>query len=281
MPRAGLLPLFIAGLFSVAIGAQTPPAATSTQKGPGAQTFAYEVVSVKPSKPAAAQGVQMWWRTTPDGFSASGTTVENLMVDAFGLLLTDQIVNLPAWGSSDRLDIEAKMDEDTSAAFKKLSKDEKRSQNEQMLQSMLADRFQLKVHHETRDLPIYELVAAKSGLKMTESPGKTNSGWSMGNGSFQGKAVPIDSFVFSLSNEVSRLVVNKTGLKGNYEIALKWAPDEMRASADASNAASSSSADSGPSIFAALEEQLGLKLVSSKGPVDVIVVDHIERPSQN
>jgi uncharacterized protein (TIGR03435 family) len=255
------------------------PASSANAASPAA--FSYEVVSVKPSNPVGAQGVEMWWRSTPDGFSAMGTTVENLMIDAFGLLLTDQIVNLPAWGSSDRIDIEAKMDDDTAAAFKKLSKDEKRSRDEQMLQSVLADRFQLKTHHETRDLPIYELVVAKSGLKMTASPEKTTSGWSMGRGQFSGHAVPLDNFVFSLSNEVSRLVVNKTGLTGNYEITLKWTPDEMRASADSSNAASPAPGESGPSIFAALEEQLGLKLVSTKGPVDVIVVDHVERPSEN
>jgi uncharacterized protein (TIGR03435 family) len=210
-----------------------------------------------------------------------GTTVQNLMISAFGLLMPEQIVNLPAWGSSGGFDIDAKMDEDTAAAYKKLSRDEKRSQHEQMLQSLLADRFQLKFHHETRDLPIYELVTAKGGPKMTESPDKTNSGWTMGRGSFAGKAVPIDSFVFSLANEVGRLVVNKTGLAGNYEIDLKWTPDEMQASANPSGSGSTASSESGPSIFAALEEQLGLKLVSTKGPVDVIVVDHLDHPSEN
>jgi uncharacterized protein (TIGR03435 family) len=82
--------------------------------------------------------------------------------------------------------------------------------------------------------------------------------------------MPLDSVANSLSNETGRIVIDKTGLTGNYDLTLKWTPEQQR-TAD----------DSGPSVFTALEEQLGLKLVPAKGPVDTIVVDHIERPSEN
>jgi uncharacterized protein (TIGR03435 family) len=86
----------------------------------------------------------------------------------------------------------------------------------------------------------------------------------------------MEGIVFGLSNIVGRQVIDKTGLTGNYDFKLTWTPDEMSATPD-----SSASGDSGPSIFAAIEDQLGLKLVSAKGPVEVIVVDHIEKPSAN
>ena len=257
------LALLAAGTVALAAAAlaQTAPQA------PPAQAFAYEVASVKPHK--AGDG-SMWWRTAPDGFSASGVSLENLIMDAYGLVMPDQLSGLPEWAKSDSFDIEAKMDEDTAAALKKLPGVEYRRQYGLMMQSLLADRFQLKVHHETRDLPVYNLVIAKDGLKMKQAPAHGSAGYSMSNGRLEGNAVPMDSLVFSLANDVGRFVINKTGLTGNYAITLKWTPFDQ-----------SAQAETGPDIFAALEEQLGLKLVSAKGPVDTIVVDRVEKPSPN
>jgi uncharacterized protein (TIGR03435 family) len=191
------------------------------------------------------------------------------MVSAFGILTPDQIEGLPGWGDSAQFAIEAKMDEDSATAFEKMTKKERVHAQQQMLQGLLADRFRLSIHHESREKPVYDLVVAKSGSKLAESPAG-NGGYSMGNGQLTGKGITIDTLTFSLSNEVGRLVVDKTGLTGKYEMALKWTPDDAQGESDA-----------GPSIFAALEEQLGLKLVSAKGPVDTIVVDHAEKPSEN
>jgi uncharacterized protein (TIGR03435 family) len=167
------------------------------------------------------------------------------------------------------------MDADTVSALNKLARAERQSQRQQMFENLLADRFQLKFHHETRELPVYNLVVAKGGLKMQASTAEGSSS-SMNNSSLSGKGMPIEGISFSVSNVVGRQVVDKTGLTGKYDFTLTWTPDEMGAPSGAS-----ADADSGPSIFTALEEQLGLKLVPAKGPVDVIVVDHIERPSEN
>jgi uncharacterized protein (TIGR03435 family) len=139
-----------------------------------------------------------------------------------------------------------------------------------MLQAMLADRFALKAHRETRDLPIYELTVAKSGSKMKQTtPDSSGGSANYASGKVTAHQISIESVAANLSFAVGRVIVNKTGLEGGYDFALDYAPD----GADAS--------DTRPSIFTALEEQLGLKLEPARGPVDVIVVDQIERPTAN
>ena len=258
------LALFVGAALAVAaaVCAQSAPQAAP------AQPLAYEVVSIKPHQASADDG--MWWRYTPDGFSTSGTPLKNLIMGAYELIMPDQLSGLPGWADSDPFDIQAKMDEDAAAAFQKLPLKEQRHRHDLMLQSMLADRFQLKVHHEVRELPVYDLVIAKDGLKMKQAVADPRSGWVMYDNRIFGKSVPIDSFSDNLSNVVGRIVIDKTGLKGNYAVALKWTPDGQQ-----------ETADSGPGIFAALQEQLGLKLVPAKGPVDTIVVDRVEKPSPN
>jgi uncharacterized protein (TIGR03435 family) len=254
--------------------AQTAPAPATAAPATG-KPLAYEAVAIKPHKTVLDNNMSS--RGTVDGFSTSGMTIPVLLQSAFNLKTRDQIIGLPSWAASDSFDIEAKMDADTAAALQKLPKEERRPARQQMMQALLADRFQLKVHHESRELPIYNLVAAKSGVKMKSST-SDSSGSSMSDKSFTAHGLPLEAIVFYFSNIVGRQVVDKTGLTGNYDFTLTWTPDEMRAPSDASAA---TAADSGPSIFSAIEEQLGLKLVSAKGPVDVIVVDHVERPSEN
>ena len=256
-------------LAAAALAALAAGCAKSAPQGTTAQLATYEVVSIKPHQ-ANANGSIWEWRTADDGFSASGVALKNLIMNAYGLTMPSQISGLPGWADSDGFDIEAKMDEDTTAALKKLPKEERVRQNGLMMQSLLADRFQLKIHHETKALPVYDLAIAKGGLKMKKAPADEPEGYSVGSGRLEGKSVPIDSFMGSLAYEVGRLVVNKTGLTGSYSITLKWTPDGEQ-----------ETADSGPSIFAAIKEQLGLKLVPAKGPVDTIVVDRVEKPSPN
>jgi uncharacterized protein (TIGR03435 family) len=242
-------------------------AQSAPQAAPG-NTLVYEVVSVKPHQITADGGT--WWRTTSDGFSASGIGLENMITTAYGLVMPDQISGLPGWAHSDTFDVEAKMDEDTAAAMKALPKPDFKRVYLSMMQSLLADRFQLKVHHETRELPVYNLVIAKGGSKLREAA-TDDKGWmSMSSKQMSATAVDIHSLTFSLANDVGRFVIDKTGLLGKYDFTVNWTPDDEQATAD-----------SGPDIFTALEEQLGLKLVPAKGPVDTIVVDRIEKPSPN
>lgn len=145
-----------------------------------------------------------------------------------------------------------------------------------MLQALLADRFTLKVHQETRELPIYTLVVAKGGPRF--QPSKIN-GTTINSGIAYITVVGSDHTVALLAEQLSRtlgrVVMDKTGLDGRYELTLKWATDEGGAGTGGS------SADAGPSIFTAIQEQLGLKLESGKGPIPILVVDHLEKPSEN
>jgi len=266
LPRPPVPKILIAAAFCAAYGllssAQTN---TPSPQGQPANPPAYEVVSVKPHKPVDGS---MWWRSVPDGFSTSGIGLDNLMMNAYGLIMPEQIVGLPGWADSATFDIQAKMDDETSAAVQKLSASERMRQQQSMMQALLADRFQLKIHRATKELPIYNLVIARGGSKLKEA-NAGESGWeSMSSSQFTAKAVSIEDLARSLSNDVGRIVVDKTGLTGKYDFTLKWTPDSQQ-----------ESADSGPSIFAALEEQIGLKLVPAKGPVQSIVVDRVEKPS--
>jgi bla regulator protein blaR1 len=152
-----------------------------------------------------------------------------------------------------------------------------------MEQSLLADRFRLKVHFETREMPVYALVVAKSGAKLNPAKNEESSRLST-LGNEQGSemtaiGVTLEQFVLSplLTGPAGgRPVVDQTGLKGAFDFTLKWTPEQMAASA----AAEEVGADA-PSLFTAIREQLGLLLLPSKAPVEVIVIDHIEQPSAN
>jgi uncharacterized protein (TIGR03435 family) len=165
-----------------------------------------------------------------------------------------------------------------------------------MLQSLLADRFRLTVHKETRVLPIYELVIAKSGPKLEETKGGDSDGKGpngvmrqgmmvMGSGSLSGQGLPMTSLVRLLSRQLSRTILDKTRLTGRYDIALHCASDEgsipPMPPGDAPAAPPPALESTGPSIFTALPEQLGLKLQATKGPVETVVIDRVERPSEN
>jgi uncharacterized protein (TIGR03435 family) len=243
-------------------------ATAAAPKDASTKPLAYDVIAIHPHKPDPNMG---WsWRSMADGFSASGITVESLVFSAYNLKVDDQLKGLPGWAGSERFDIQAKMDAPTVEMLRKLPREELSRERRLMLQALLADRFALRIHHESKDLPIYDLVVAKGGLKLKALTEEKPGGWSMGGGKFTGHGLTIAILASNLSGELSRMVVDKTALTGNYDITLKWTPDGEQ-----------ETATSGPSLFTALQEQLGLKLVSAKGPVDTIVVDHVERPSPN
>jgi uncharacterized protein (TIGR03435 family) len=249
------------------------------------KSVAYDVVSVRQNKSGAMNsGVR---------FPANGLTMTNmplmqLFMSAFGPRDQRSISGLPdwtGWMSSTRFDVEAKMDDDTLAALKKLSPEEATQERKQMIEQLLVDRFKLKVHHEMKELPVYALVVAKGGSKLKEadpnvhkSPGTEYHPGRMSHkdGELSGDATGIDRLVGYLSALADRQVVDQTGLTGKYDMTLKWLP--VRASQD--NESTDLDA-SRASIFTAVQEQLGLKLESTKAMTDMIVVDHIEMPSEN
>ena len=241
---------------------------------------AFDVVSIKPNK--SASGNNNSTSFSGESFSATNISVKMLLEDAYDVK-QDLIYGLPSWASSDRFDIHAKIVEPDLELLKKLTP----KQAEGMLQAILVDRFQLKVHTETKTLPVYEMVVVKDGPKFKASApegspeDKSLNGVARGAMTFQstvqnteltGHAIPLASLTNMLTDQLHRTVIDKTGLTGQYDLLLKWTSD------DTSDASSDSST---PSIFTALQEQLGLKLQSSKGPVDTLVVDRVEMPSEN
>jgi len=258
--------LLIAAIAAVAVSASGQTAQPAPQQQ-NAQTitFAYDAVTIKPDPDGHG-----FFKLSPDSFSMGGMPAWVLIRSAYGVLMEGQVVGLPDWAKTEPIAVEAKMDADTTRALRKLPPMEQWKQMQLMLQAMLADRFALKAHRETNDLPIYELTVAKSGSKMKQtSPDSSGGSANYASGKVTAHEISIESVAANLSFAVGRMIVNKTGLEGGYDFTLDYAPD----GADAS--------DTRPSIFTALEEQLGLKLEPARGPVDVIVVDHIERPTAN
>jgi uncharacterized protein (TIGR03435 family) len=246
----------------------------------------YDVASIKPGKPG--MGSTLLFRL--DGLTANRMTLKALLREAYGIE-NDQIVGAPSWVNTQTYDIEAKVDAADAAALERLSEDQRKL----MFQSFLAERFQLKVHRETKELSI-ALVIAKNGPKLREAkPGDTypdgikgpdgkpggHAGMMMwGSGRLTGQGISIASMVPPLTQQLGRTVLDKTGLTGRYDVELRWTPDDT--STPATGPDSGTAAESpAPSIFTALQEQLGLKLESRKAPVEVLVIDHVQAPSAN
>jgi uncharacterized protein (TIGR03435 family) len=255
-----LIGLLVIG-FALGSASQEQAPASSTEK-----LKVYEVVSIRPSKQGTLSGTQ----ALPNGFRDINITLDTLVKDAYATYNEGQVMGMPSWAKSEPYDVEAKVDADTADAWKSLSDKERWKQEQPMLQSALAERCKLKVHFETKELPVYDLVIDKGGLKMKEATPDEKSMEHVRNGSFTVRAMPIENLVVALPAD-GRLIVDKTGLGDKrFDFDLQWTPDNHRMDAD-----------SGPSLFTALEEQLGLKLLSSKAPEKVLVIDHMEKPSPN
>ncbi|MBB5065267.1 TIGR03435 family protein [Granulicella mallensis] len=250
-----------------------------------AKVLTFEVVSVRPHKNNDGHAWNFSYRT--DGVNAPGITLRRFIERAYGIFNDDLISGLPDWANSARYDIEAKVGNSDIAEFQKLNLDQRRS----MVQALLVDRFKLVAHHEAKDLPIYALVIAKDSSKLQES--KSGAFTSIKGVDCLVKASEPNSLVVQYCSMASlarmlrdeanldRTVVDRTGLTGHYDISLHWAADEDPPPGSSQQGTGLLPEAPGSSIFAALQKQLGLKLESTKGPVDTIVIDHIETPSPN
>jgi uncharacterized protein (TIGR03435 family) len=236
-----------------------------------ASRAAFEVASVRPAKSDCSFTT---YGGPPGRYTARCTTLWGLIYNAYDVRsVHDYPLGLPAWADKDRFDVEAKANDNTVAAIRKLSNKEQEQLTRDMLQSLLAERFQLRVHYESKLQPIYELVLAKGGSKLKPLPADQKPGWGKsdrGEVMLRNKSIADFANFLSFSSLAGRTVVDKTGLIGNYDFDLKWTPDDQQGTPDA-----------GPTLFTALEEQLGLKLEAAKGPVDTLVIDHVEKPSEN
>lgn len=276
-------------------------------QAPGEARPSFEVASIKPNtsgQMGMSIGIQPGGR-----FVASGITFRLLMTVAYRVR-DFQIIGGPSWTTSDRWNIEARAEEGSIPPQTGPRDPNAPDPIGLRLQSLLEDRFQLKVHRETRELPAYELGVARSGLKMKLSedqtpyrppskddppagppivkPGAPMRRGSMlvGMGNLEANGVEFASIVQMLSQQVGRTIIDKTNLKGLYDIKLEWAPEARQGPTPlgplpAGAEPSQASGPSGPSIFTAIQEQLGLKLESTKGPVEVLVIDSVQKPSEN
>ena len=255
----------------------------------------FEVATIKPRDPSTMLRI-----TAPgseDIFRTVGTAL-NLIAQAYNLpsTSTGRIDGSPPWADKDRYVIEARIPGELFARMQKMmTYAERREQANLMLQSLLADRFHLKVHFETREMPVYNLILAKDGAKLPppnvppvpgansdpNKPAPDPRGMvQMSQRTIKARHETLDGMLeapfFGLDG---RPIVNHTGLTGTYDLSLHWTPDQPAAASPDGTVAAPD--DSGVSIFTALQEQLGLKLVPAKAPVEIIVVDNIELPSEN
>lgn len=273
-PRLVLVSLF--ALFAVhpLLIAQTSSRSAASPLTPTPGTTAgFDVAAIHQHIPEPHEHNSIWSGPTDTHFRAENVSLIGLIHWAFEMPVT-RILNAPGWAGSTFFNIEASSDPSRDAKMAHLTSDAGSAQKELMVRSLLADRFRLATHFETRKLPIYELIVAKGKPKLGDAKleGTTINHWRNHLEVQGGDSLAV--LAEELSKEVGRPVIDKTGIAGRYDLKLRWAPDGVVT-------ASASAADTAPSIFTALEEQLGLKLKSAKGLVQVLVVDHAEMPSEN
>jgi uncharacterized protein (TIGR03435 family) len=234
------------------------------------QSLTFEVASIKPT-PASEQATK--WGPEPGGrFSARGVTLKQLTALAYGVQ-EYQISNGPKWMATDLWSIEAKA-EGFRGRFN-------REQLLQVMKALLRDRFQLRTQLRTRVMPVYALVQAESGPKLMAATEKSST-MGFGRGFVNGKSVSMDLLARTLSMALERPVVNQTGLRGEYEVHLKWLPELEMADAVAGEKADPADPDpSLGSIFTAIQSELGLRLRGTRGPAQVVEILEVKRPSAN
>ncbi len=277
------------GCWGVLLLAVAAPGVMFAQVAPA--PLAFEVSTVKPSNPDKPGGMLI---VSQHDFQTEGQTLKSLIKFAYGLNFGGEqlISGGPSWIGSAKFDIFAKEDEETSAALQKLPNEQRNVQLQSMVRALLAERFKLKVHTEKKELPVYAMTMAKGGSKMTVSvppaagaaPPPPGQGWSgikrTGPGQMEGRNLDLQLLgnVLGMQPEIGgRMVIDKTGLTGKYSFLLKWTPDAGMGGGDAGAPADASA----PSLFTALQEELGLKLEATKAPVDTIVIDSVEMPTEN
>ena len=274
---------------------------------PVASRPAFEVASIRPSAgPGRGPDRFSGFRIVPGSRSIEMRDVTLRMLVTYAYKVEDfQVVGWPNWVDSDHYDIQAKAEDNTAAPAAPRTA-ALPGPMALRVQSLLDDRFELRTHREVRELPIYELTQAKGGAKLASSavqgppqvapPGVAPSsppserpqnrgslmvqnsptGWTM-----QATAVPITDLVNFLAGQVHRSVVDRTGLtSGLYDVKLQWV-DDLGFQQDGLGGVNATAAPEHPPIFTAIQEQLGLRIVPGKSPVEVLVIDSVEKPSAN
>lgn len=232
------------------------------------------------------------FRPVPDGVRVTYCTVQNLVAFAYGPIQSGErgILGVPKWAASERYDAEAKVSASDAEMLRSLNPDQRETIFRLMFRTVLADRLNLAVHRETRAIPIFELVLSRRGSKMAtgkpDDPSLPNGTLRITRGKIVAAGISMQRLAGVLGVQVQRQVIDSTDLAGTYNFVLEWEPEKHSESiqegvAEQAQQESELTSLSKPSIFAALQEQLGLKLKSTKGQDEILVIDHIERPSPN
>jgi uncharacterized protein (TIGR03435 family) len=260
----------------------------------------YDVVSIKPTDPDTLQTgnrIQLGIVYSADGFDAKNVRLWGLLLYAYGYQQS-QVTGAPDWWDDARFNISAKVDGETAEALQKLPPDQLKLVRDRMLQKLLADRFQLKFHHDTKEMEAYFLSIAKGGPKLQEHKSDqagakdlldfegnraANRTTMTSDGNFVGQAVTMTRLAADLANILRTPVVDRTGLTGVYDFTaklnLEYGPPMPTAAGGVQTPAPP--VQIGSLITEALQKDAGLKVEHGKGPVDIIVIDHVEKPSDN
>ncbi len=304
LSTAGVLALALPIVFGVVNAPQVR--AQEQAESTGASAPLYKSASVEPHKPVDGLDGPVGIMFGPDGVTAKGATLQTVLGMAYGVQ-ADLISGAPDWISTEKYDIDLKLPDSPAPDKTKmvLACDHDCpptgaigiGRMQLTLQALLADRFKLTLHRETKDLPVYELLVAEGGPKLKEaalasiipdgnngpeSPLPPKGMMKMGPGELTDHGTTLAPLVEQLSWQLGHTVLDKTGLKGNYDFSLRWTPSPSEAGMNKlmgiAPAADASSTSSTSTLFTALEDQLGLKLVPQTEPMQVLVIDHVEKP---
>lgn len=246
---------------------EIPPAPSLAKPMASGSNPSFEVATVKPTPPGTQGG---GLGPSPGGrFTVHNLPLIGLIGFAFGLN-RNHIEGVPAWAETDRFDIVAKADTAGSPSM---------DQQKEMMQKLLADRFGLSAHREQREGTVYVLTVQSTGSKLTPTanpngPAPASVTHPQGHSHLTAINLEMATFVTGLAGVVDRPVIDRTGLSDHFDVSLDWAPSEVQSQVPDTAAAF-------PDIFTALKDQLGLKLESTKGLVETLVIDRLERPTPN
>jgi bla regulator protein BlaR1 len=273
--------ILLAALLSMELQAQPTPV-----------PLTFDVASIKPSSPDA-HGTSLQFQP-PNGLRISNGPLKMLITFAYDVR-DFQVSGDPGWVGSDRFDILAKADRNPGkdigpADFRRMNEEQRMAILRDMrerVRALLADRFHLSIHKETKQGSVYALIVAKGGPKMqlAKDTGEGQQGMRLNRGQLTGMVAPMEMLATVLSSQLGRPVLDKTELTGKYDFKLEWTPDVGEGGGplgpkNPGDEPPPASPD-GPTLFTALQEQLGLKLESQKGPIEMIVIDRVEKPSEN
>jgi bla regulator protein blaR1 len=276
----------------LAFGVLSAPRTRAQSQNAAAAWPSFEVASIKPDRSGTEN--RYFRFNDPSRFRVTNMTARDLITFAYHVH-GFQVSGGPSWINSQSYDIEAKADDSVAKELEKLPPTQRMDQVGLMVRSLLANRFKLSVGQKTKELPVYALVVAKGGAKLTRTtdPPPNRSGLPgvmMSPGRMTARGMPMDFFAEVLGDlpELgSRVVLNQTGMNEKYDFTLEWAAERSAplpgaaAGEEVSGNVPPQPEPSAPSIFTEIQEQLGLKLEPTKGPVKVLVIDRIEKPSEN